>query len=231
VIATLTLFADRTLRRDFGFLTAAAVFLAAAATMVMAIRGYSYAMWLGMPLVATAALRLFAALKLQSVLARVGAALLLTPLVVSSGAIAVAYGNGLNDTDSFARPASRQCVQTASYAPLASLPAGLVVTDISYGPYLLALTPHSVMAAPYHRLGTGIVTAHRALASPPDEAYRILKDAGVTYVMICGPRPPDGLREPARSRSLWGRLQAGAVPDWLAPLPGSGPFAVYQVKS
>jgi hypothetical protein len=232
-IATLALISDPVLRRDFGFLTAATVFLFAAATMIVAIRAYSYAIWLGMPMVAAAAPRVFAALKLQSVPARLGAALLLTPLVVSSGAIAVAHGNGLNDTDSFARPASRQCLQTASYAPMAMLPPGLVVTDISYGPYLLALTPHSAMAAPYHRLGAGIVTAHRALASPPDEARGILKDAGATYVMICGPRPPDGLKEPARGRSLWGRLQAGAVPDWLTPLqlPGGGPFAVYQVKS
>jgi hypothetical protein len=187
-------------------------------------------MWLGMPLVATAALRLFAALKLQGVVPRLVTASLLTPFAISSGAIAVAYANGLNDTDSFARPASRQCIQTASYAPLASLPAGLVVTDISYGPYLLALTPHSVEAAPYHRLGPGIVTAHRALGSAPNEARGILRDIKATYVMTCGPRPPDGLLEPARSRSLWGRLQAGAVPDWLVPLPGSGPFAVYQVK-
>jgi hypothetical protein len=229
-VATLALFSDTALRRDFGFLVPAGVFLVAAATMIMAIRGYSYAIWLGMPLVATAALRLFAALKLQGVLSRLVTASLLTPLAISSGAIAVAYANGLNDTDSFARPASRQCIQTASYSPLAILPKGLVVTDISYGPYLLALTPHSVMAAPYHRLGPGIVAAHRALALPPEEARGILKGAGVNYVMICGLRPPDGLLEPARGRSLWGRLQAGAVPDWLAPLSGGGPFAVYQVK-
>lgn len=48
--------------------------------------------------------------------------------------------------------------------------------------------------------------------------------------MVCGPRPPDGLPQPARGRSLWGRLQAGATPDWLAPLPGDGPFRVYRVK-
>jgi len=230
VVAMLVLFNDRAQRRDFGFLAAAAVFLMAAATMVMAIRGFSYAMWLGMPLVAASALRLFAALRLKGVLPRLGTALLLTPMAVSSGAIAVAYGNGLNDADSFARPASRQCIQTASYESLKHLPAGLVVTDVSYGPYLLALTPHSVLAAPYHRLGQGIVAAQRALSAPPDEARAIIKETRADYVMICGPRPPDGLAEPARSRSLWGRLQAGAAPDWLTPLPGPGPFAVYRVK-
>ncbi len=48
----LKLATEAKLRRDFGFLAAGLVFAAAAITMVLAIRGYSYAIWLGMPLVA-----------------------------------------------------------------------------------------------------------------------------------------------------------------------------------
>jgi hypothetical protein len=184
-----------------------------------------------MPLVAAAALQLFKALKVERLVPRIATALLFTPLAISTSAIGIAYANGLDDTDSFARPASRACFASASYAPLAMLPPGLVATDISYGPYLLALTPHSAMAAPYHRLGQGIVVAHRALASPPDEAHGVLRDAKADYVMICGPRPPDGLAEPARGLSLWGRLQAGVVPAWLERLPDDGPFAVYRIKA
>ena len=231
VLAGLALATQVTARRDFGFLTAAAVFLMAALTTLVAIRSYSYAMWLGMPLVAAAALQLFAALKLRTLPARLVAGLMLTPMALSAGAITVASASGLSDTDSFARPASRACFASTSYAALARLPVGLAVTDISYGPFLLALTPHSVMSAPYHRLGPGIVAAHRALAAPPDEARRLLADARADYVMVCGPRPPDGLSEPARSRSLWGRLQAGMSPDWLEPMPETQPFAVYRVRS
>jgi hypothetical protein len=229
-LAAVALARDSRLRHDFGFLAAAAVFLVAAGTTVAAIRGYSYAIWLGMPLVAALAPWLFAALKLKSLPARLATGLLLTPMALSSGAITIAHASGLDDTDSFTRPASRHCFRTASYAALAQLPTGLVVADISYGPFLLALTPHTVMSAPYHRLGRGIVTAYRALAAPPDEARRVLTRAKATYVMVCGPRPPDGLAEPARGRSLWGRLQAGAIPGWLEPLPGMDPFAVYRVR-
>jgi hypothetical protein len=233
LLSMLRLAQESKLRRDFAYLATAAVFLAAAVTMVAAIRGFSYAIWLGMPLVAAVALRLFATFGLERLVPRFAAAALLTPLAISAGAITVAVANGLNDTDSFTRPASRHCTQIASYAPLARLPAGLVVTDISYGPHLLALTPHSVMAAPYHRLGSGIVMAHQALASPPDEARQILQAAKVTYVAICGPRPPDGLPEPARSQSLWGRLQAGAVPGWLERMTESNPagFSIYRLRS
>jgi hypothetical protein len=218
-------------RRDFGFLVALAALLVSVVTTVAAIRGYSYAMWFGLPMAAAAALRLFSVLRLQSLPARVAIGLLFTPMAVSISAITIAHASGLNDTDSFARPASRDCFQTASYAPLTRLPAGLVVTDVSYGPFLLALTPHSVMAAPYHRLGSGIVLASRTLTSTPDEARRLLAKAKATYVMVCGPRPPDGLSEPARSQSLWGILQAGAVPGWLELMPGTAPFAVYRVRS
>ena len=159
---------------------------------------------------------------------------MLTPMVVSGSAITLAYASGFDDTDSFARPASRMCFATASYQPLKHLPAGLVVTDMSYGPFLLALTPHSAMAAPYHRVSSGILIAHRCLAAPPERARAVLAAIKASYVMVCGPRPPDGLNEPARSQSLWGRLQAGAVPEWLEPIrarshsrsTGCGPEAI-----
>jgi hypothetical protein len=226
----IVLVCDRMFRRDFGFLAAALAFALSVATTVVAVRGYSYAIWLGMPLVAALALRLFTVLRLKTLAARIVAALFLTPMALSSGAISIVYAIGLDDTDSFARPATRHCLATAAYAPLAQLPAGLVVTDISYGPFLLALTSHSVLAAPYHRLSIGLITAHRALASPPEEARSILTAAKADYVMVCGPRPPDGLAEPARSRSLWAFLRAGAIPSWLELVPGTQPFAVYRVR-
>lgn len=230
LIATAALARQRTLRSDFGFLGAAAVFMIAAVTMVAAIRGYSYAMWFGMPLVAAAAVSMFAALGVQRLVPRVALAALLTPLAVSSGAITVALANGFADRDSFARPASQHCTATASYAGLAKLAPGLVVADVSYGPYLLALTPHAAMAAPYHRAGHGIVLAQRAFAATPDEARGILREIKANYVAVCGPRPPDGLAEPARPRSLWARLQTGPVPDWLEAMPSTGPFVAYRIK-
>ena len=51
-----------------------------------------------------------------------------------------------------------------------------------------------------------------------------------TYLMVCGPRSPDGLAEPARGRSLWARLQADTAPNWLEPVGEKGAFAVWRVK-
>jgi len=185
-----------------------------------------------MPLVAAMALQMFAALQLKTMVARSLGALMLTPMVLSTGAITAVNAAGLSDRDPFDRPASKACLQSESYARLAQLPPGIVATDVSTGPFLLALTPHSVLAGPYHRLSKGIVAAHQSLAAPPDGAREVLAQNRVSYVMICGPRPPAGLAEPARGGSLWGRLRAGAVPDWLEPVGNTAgqAFAVYRVK-
>jgi hypothetical protein len=228
----LLLLGQRELRRDFGFLAAAAAFVAAAITTLAAIKAYSYATWLGMPLVAVLALHLFAWLRVRTLVPRFAMGLLLTPAALSIGAIAVANAAGIDERANFNRPEREACLKTGSYAPLARLPAGLVAADIDFGPFLLALTPHSVLAAPYHRLSRGIIAAHEAFTAPPDAARRILARERVTYIVTCGPRPPSGLEGPALSTSLWDRLQAGDVPGWLEMVPETtgGVFVAYRVK-
>jgi hypothetical protein len=230
--AAIVLVRDRDLRADFGYLAATAAFVSAFLTTLAAIKAYSYATWLGMPLVAAFAVHLFAALKLHSLVPRFAVGLLLTPAALSIGAISIANAAGLEERENFNRPEREACLATENYGPLARLPAGLVAADIDFGPFLLALTPHSVLAAPYHRLSSGIVAAHEAFAAPPDEARRMLGKLGVTYVVTCGPRPPSGLTGPRLGASLWGHLQAGDVPDWLQPAPEtkSGALLAYRVR-
>jgi hypothetical protein len=232
VIAVIVLGLRDVLRKDFGFLVASAALLLAVAIILVAIRGDAYAMWLAMPLVAVVTLRLFAVLRLKSLAPRFIVGLLLTPMALTAGAIAIADGLDLHDRSSIAYE-PQACFETQSYAPLAKLPPGLVVTGIAYGPFVLALTSHSVLSAPYHRLSTGIIAAYKIFAEPPDEAYRIITRLRVNYVAMCGLRAPVGLTDQQRAASLWGQLQAGAVPDWLKREPAADgqAFAIYRVKS
>lgn len=232
LLATLLLALEGRFRNDFGFLVAAAALLLADATMVAAVKGYSYAMWLGMPIMAALAIRLFEFFRLDSLVPRFVAGMLLTPMVLSVGAISIANAAGVDETDNFSRGARQVCFDTASYAPLAREPAGLIMTDIDYGPFLLALTPHSVVAAPYHRLSSAIVTAYQAFALPPDQARRVIAATHADYVMTCGPKGPVGLDDAQRDASLWGRLHAGAIPDWLDLVAETKdqPLVLYRVK-
>jgi hypothetical protein len=232
LLAALVLLRDRAMRRDFGYLAATAALLAGFVTTLAAIKAYSYATWLGMPLVAAFALHLFAALRLHALVPRFAVGLMLTPAALSIGAISIADAAGLNDRESFSRPEREACLKTDNYAPLARLPAGVIAADIDFGPFLLALTPHAILAAPYHRLSGGIVSAHTIFASLPDTAHDAVKRLGVTYVLTCGPRPPNDLAAAARDASLWGRLRANDAPGWLERVgPADQPFHIYRVKS
>jgi hypothetical protein len=233
LIAMLMVAPQRDLRRDFAFLVAAAAFLLALATMIAAIKAYSYAVWLGSPFVAAAALRMFAWLRLNSLLPRFVAALLITPTVVTAGAMTIASAAGTEGLLDFNSPARQACVRKDSYAPLARLPAGRVVAnELEWGPYVLAWTPHAVLGAPYHRLSRAILMSHQALAEPPENAHQVLLRAGADYLAICGQRGPIGVSGAALAASLWGRLQAGQIPQWLESVPtrAPGPVTIYRVK-
>ena len=154
----------------------------------------------------------------------------MTPLAVSSLAIAAVAAAGLEDTKSFARPERRHCFDSASYRTLAALPPGLVLADVSYGPFILALTPHTVVSAPYHRLSEGIVVAHRAFALAAQQARAEIEERGVAYIVLCGPQAPDGLDGAAEAASLWRALQDGARFDWLEPVGGDA-FKIFRVRS
>ncbi|HLH88140.1 MAG TPA: hypothetical protein VKX28_06755 [Xanthobacteraceae bacterium] len=226
-----TLLLARELRRDFAFLVAGAIVLIACGLAVMAAKMSMYAMWLGMPLVGAFALRLFARLHLHNLVARAFLALLLTPTVLSAFAIAAVQAAGSPPARERDTRVVAGCFNTASYAQLARLPVGVIAAEPDFGSFILALTPQSVVAAPYHRLAGGIVAAHRMFTTPPDQARRVLQRFGATYVVTCGKRVPPEMTAQERAASLWGRLQAGAPPEWLERVP-SAPgdvFAVYRI--
>jgi len=231
LVAVLALARDRELRRDFAFLLAATTLVLGAATTVVAFKAFSYAIWFAMPLVALALVRLLAAMQMTSVAARVIAGLVLTPTALSAGAILVADAAGLHDTG-VRTPAENACFDVANYRALARLSPGLIATNVRYGPYVLALTPHSVLAAPYHRLSGPILANHRALAAQPEEARAVLAGAHATYVVVCRDGYPLGFGATERRESLWARLQAGAVPDWLEPVAESQdqPLLAFRIK-
>lgn len=123
-----------------------------------------------------------------------------------------------------------KCRRPADYAGLAALPAGLVAAPIDVGPFVLAHTPHSVLAGPYHRNNAGNRAAiELLLAADPADAMR---RAGVRYVVYCAGastvRPliahaPDGLAA---------RIGRGETIPWLTPLPGasSGKLQAFEVR-
>jgi hypothetical protein len=232
VLGTLALACDRSMRRDFGFVVAAVALLIACVVMIVMVRAYSYAIWLAIPLVAVGALHLFAALRLSTLTGRGFMTLMLTPTVNSAVALAAVQAVTRQRLEAEESRVAAGCLHIENYARLAGLPPGLVATDVDYGPFVLALTPHSVMSAPYHRLVAPLIEAYRIFALPPAAARELVARVRPTYLATCGRHTLAGIGDAERAASLWARLAVGEIPDWLEPVPETrnGPFVVYLVK-
>jgi hypothetical protein len=90
------------------------------------------------------------------------------------------------------------CELTPNVRRLATLPTGLVAADIDLSAFIAALTPHRVVAAPYHRLEKSILANHAIMQGSPDKSVEAARVLGVDYLALCN-RPargdvPTGLR-------------------------------------
>ncbi len=130
--------------------------------------------------------------------------------------------------------AGMTCRSEVALQALDRVPAGLVATTIDMGPFVLARSHHSVLAAPYHRLGESLLDVSRILAAPPEKAREVIARRGVDYVLYCQglamPRTLAGGKPPRES--LWFRLANGQPPAWLVPvtLGGNTPLRLYRVR-
>jgi hypothetical protein len=207
--------------------------LAAAAILVAIVTGYfafrmeNYVQWLGFPVLASA-LSVFAARFWRGLMVPTAAfAALLSPV----GAVAFAmqgYGavTGMPD-DPKSPKAAELCHDTATFRPLAALRPGLVLSDIYMGPYILALTRHTALAAPYHRMTWGILAAHDALSAGAAQAEAKIRALKIDYVAAC---PADDTVHPA-PKSIEADLMHGQAPHWLERLSAKDDaLQIYRVR-
>jgi hypothetical protein len=126
----------------------------------------------------------------------------------------------------FGSASERPCFLSGNVRKLAELPPGLVAADIDLGPYIVALSPHRVVAAPYHRLDKGILANDAILHGTPDQAMPHLRGLGVSYVALCA-----NLAVRRGDNSLRGRLLGGEPPQQLRELdlPQGTPIRVWKV--
>ncbi|MEA2907516.1 MAG: hypothetical protein QOI12_4903 [Alphaproteobacteria bacterium] len=157
--------------------------------------------------------------------AALAAALVLNPLTLI--ALGSAAARALDMAGGARRPiviaeGPGTCRRAADYAPLASLPRGLVLGFIDAGPFLLMETPHAVLAAPYHRNVRGNSAMLDVFLARPDQAVARLDALGVAYVAFC-PGAPERYNYAAESaEGFAAALARGEVPDGLERIPLAG---------
>ncbi len=204
---------------------------------MMHIRVLAYAQWLSLPLMAIALARCLQGPGRFRQGLRAASALFLSPMSLMVAVMIALPLAGLRPGQTPSpnrKPDAVACQKDEALIPLAELPPGLLAGDLALQVFILARTPHRVLAGPYHRLADRIESNIRLFAEPPDRARRRALTLGLDYIAVCpGARMfgPDG--HPVGAASLWGHLLRGEIPDWLEPVPLAAPtpIRVYRVRA
>ena len=102
---------------------------------------------------------------------------------------------------------------------------------IDDGAHILVHTPHSVVAAPYHRDQQGNRTAMDAFLAGPEDAESIVRATGAGYVALCPAESGIELLTREAPHGLAAALVQGSVPAWLQPVPlPDTPYRVFRLK-
>jgi hypothetical protein len=122
------------------------------------------------------------------------------------------------------------CLQPAAFDDLAALPPERIMTPIDLGAHMLLFTPHSVVAAPYHRNQQGVRDAFDFFNLPIEDARHILDERGISLVVTCPAMQEMHGLDIASARSFVKLVGKGELPSWLhdVSLPGT-PLKVYAV--
>lgn len=147
-----------------------------------------------------------------------GLALLINPILPGLGGAAIA--NLLEPKKTrYATGGGQGCFTQASFLALKSQPIGLVVAPIDMGARILLTTPHSVLAAPYHRNNAGNLSAYQMFILPESQSQKRALELGATYFAICKRSAEVAILSREGPNGLMADLQKGAIPDWLVALP------------
>ncbi|MGH6924787.1 MAG: hypothetical protein ACRED5_13715 [Propylenella sp.] len=118
--------------------------------------------------------------------------------------------------------AEKECLDPESAALFQRVPEGQVLAPLFYGPAVLMLSPHSVVAGPYHRAGRAILDTIHATHRPPAEARKIIERRGVDYLAICSTSRESAIAAKKAPDGLLAALLSGTAPAWLTPVAAEG---------
>ncbi len=198
----------------------AIVLFSAMPAALLQLKFLPYASWLAIFVIALRVAAFQGRGEITPRLARLAGAITLNQwtFAVMCAVALTAAGIPLDDDDG-----SDACYKTANIEPLAKLPAGLVASSANMGPYIAALTPHSVIAAPYHRIDDQIVLATRMFESPLKVSSSLLARSGARYLIHCAKEPRAAKAKPGDG-TLNGALLSAETPAFLREIPNASPL-------
>jgi hypothetical protein len=105
------------------------------------------------------------------------------------------------------------CFSPANFHALAALPPGRVLAVQDMGPFIIAMTHDSVIAAPYHRMSKEIIAVHEVMDAPPALAEGRVRALRADYIVDCPTYPLM-----SKDSSFGPQLRHTPTPAWLERL-------------
>ncbi|UVC09035.1 hypothetical protein IHQ71_28680 [Rhizobium sp. TH2] len=159
----------------------------------------------------------------RAALAFVMAALLSVPAVWTMGGMAAFKAGdaiaGVPANRDAEDPDAEACVTEKRVADFARMPAGRILAGFNTGPALLRFTPHSVLAANYHRNQAGMIATLKIAMAKPQDALPMMEAQGVGYVLFCNDDPLVDLMKTKYPDGFLAQLGKGDVPGYLEEIP------------
>ena len=182
-------------RRDTKSSLAVAYIVLAGALGCWQIRLIPYASWLCVLSIARFAGSLPAMASISARVVGMAAALLLSQATQDALTLPFAASQPSSDPS---------CYLSKDIRQLRALPSGLVSANLSLSAFIAALTPHRVVAAPYHRLEQSILANRDILEGSLDEALKKARVLGVDYIALCNTPSPNHTPRGLSARLLGG---------------------------
>lgn len=213
------------------------LFLAlAVVVMVLQVRGARTAGILAVPagawLITTARAHYMARSKPREIAGLVGSWLLFAGVAMSAAVAYIAMlfptaGSSMAAQDGGDRSA---CLMPQAFADLAALPPERLMTPIDLGSHMLLFTPHSVVAAPYHRNQQGVLDAFHFFNWPIDQARAILDARGISVIVTCPAMPEMSGLPDAAPDSFVKLVDIDKLPPWIRDVtPPGAVLRAYEV--
>jgi len=137
--------------------------------------------------------------------------------LIMPGPLAVALFNNVSGEEeaSVTNPDAVTCKNDDSLARLNALPRSNILAPFDFGPRILLLTPHAVLATSHHRNDQAMADQIRIFTSAPDVARGLMEDHNIRYIVACDAEAELALYAKKHPAGLWGQLVTGRKPDWL----------------
>lgn len=138
-------------------------------------------------------------------------------LLIMPGPLAVALFNSVSaeDQEAGADSENATCSRDDSLARLNALPRSNILAPFDFGPRILLLTPHSVLATSHHRNDQAMADQIRIFTSSPDVARGLIEAHNIGYIIACDGEAELAIYAKRHPKGLWARLANGEQPDWL----------------